>query len=236
MTTKPTKAFVLLSGGLDSTTCLYEAIRTHGAENVIAISIDYKQRHKKEVHLAHQLCGLLKVPHIITLLGPQPQSMLTNTHEPIPDVSYDELPEGISPTYVPFRNGQLLSTIAAYASSDQFLSPDQDGVIYFGAHAEDAANWAYPDCTPEFIGAMANAIYIGTYRRVRLLAPFTYMSKSDVVTLGNKLGVPFEYTWSCYKGEGLHCGVCPTCRSRREAFIIANVDDPTKYQYDSPEL
>ncbi|KAH0533925.1 hypothetical protein GP486_008951 [Trichoglossum hirsutum] len=101
--------------------------------------------------------------------------------------------------------------------------------IYFGAHSEDAAGWAYPDCTPEFIGAMANAIYIGSYRTIRLYTPLQWLMKKDIVELGFDLGVPFEDTWSCYKGEALQCGVCPTCRSRREAFEAIGEEDPTEY-------
>ena len=101
--------------------------------------------------------------------------------------------------------------------------------IYFGAHAEDAKNWAYPDCTPEFIGAMACAIYIGTYKAVRVNAPLTYITKGQTIEWGTKLNVPYALTWSCYKGEELHCGTCPTCRSRKTAFAEAGVVDPTVY-------
>ena len=156
-------------------------------------------------------------------LGAQPASMLTERSAEIPDISYDDI-EGVSPTYVHFRNGQLISAITAYASADK-----EAEVIYFGAHSEDAANWAYPDCTPEFIGAMANAVFIGTYKQLRLIAPLTYLDKAGVVRLGTELGVPFANTWSCYKGEAEHCGICPTCRSRREAFIKADIEDPTIY-------
>jgi 7-cyano-7-deazaguanine synthase len=148
----------------------------------------------------------------------------------------------VSPTYVPFRNGTMLAAIAAYAQQwvNKFLdtlekdkahfdSPEDLAAIYYGAHSEDAANWAYPDCTPEFNGAMANAIYIGTYRQIRLVTPLQWLTKEEVVRLGTRLGVPWENTWSCYKGELHHCGVCPTCRSRRQAFTAAGVVDPTYY-------
>ena len=101
--------------------------------------------------------------------------------------------------------------------------------IFFGAHADDAANFSYPDCTPEFTGAMANAINVGSYYTTRLLVPLQYMNKQEIVEKGTKLGVDFANTWSCYTGGDLHCGVCPTCRSRREAFVAAGIDDPTKY-------
>ncbi len=118
----------------------------------------------------------------------------------------------------------MLSLITSYAATD----PEAEA-IYFGAHADDAANWAYPDCTPEFIGGMANAIYIGTYHKIRLYTPLMFMNKAAIIRLGNDLEVDWKLTWSCYEGKELHCGVCPTCRSRREGFIGAAVEDPTEY-------
>lgn len=272
--TKPTnmeaKAFVLLSGGLDSTTTLYKAIYDYGeivgesktdirtrieyntsAPNVEdvdpidwveAISIDYGQRHSKETKFADQTCAMLGIKHttlnVSTLLSDK-NTMLTQADIKIPSVDYADLPAGVSPTYVPFRNGTMLSIITAHAQKwinaqnaeyNSVLHPNKPQAgVYFGAHAEDAMNWAYPDCTPEFIGAMANAIYIGSYQQIRLHAPLQHMLKSDIVTLGDKLDVDFVNTWSCYAGGAQHCGVCPTCRSRRNAFIAANVYDPTIY-------
>jgi len=267
------KAFVLLSGGLDSTTCLYKAIHdfapkdmNHGygdleliqayiadggtVDWVEAVSIDYGQRHIKEAEQAHIICDQLGIKHsIINLKGIMdgPQVMLTDRNVEVPNISYDEI-KGVSPTYVPFRNGTMLAALTAHAqkyvmgqiSEDQVFNDLEDKEystakakdlvgIYFGAHAEDAHNWAYPDCTPEFVGAMANAIYIGTYFTVRLFTPFLSSSKADIVTTGKKLGVPYELTWSCYKGDEVHCGECPTCRARKESFRAAGVDDPTIY-------
>ncbi len=160
----------------------------------------------------------------------------------VPNIDYADI-KGVSPTYVPFRNGLMLSALTAHAQKwvneqnkindgevlEGAESDKPSAGIYFGAHSEDAHNWAYPDCTPEFIGAMANAIYIGSYMQIRLHTPIQWMQKSDVVALGTKLGVPYENTWSCYKGETLQCGTCPTCRSRKQAFIAAGVPDPTEY-------
>jgi 7-cyano-7-deazaguanine synthase len=227
------RAFVLLSGGLDSTTCLYLANNQY--ESVEAISINYGQRHSKEQLFARLTCEQLDIPHHIFHLHDLLEgTMLTDPDIPIPEKSYADLPKGVSPTYVPFRNGLMLSMIAAYAqkwitenSKPAFIPPL--GGIYFGAHAEDAQNWAYPDCTPEFIGAMANAIHVGTYFAVRLHTPLMWMQKSEIVRLGHKLGVDFANTWSCYAGGALHCGVCPTCRARKEAFEKAGVTDPTEY-------
>ncbi len=149
---------------------------------------------------------------------------LTDDELVIPPVSYDELPEGVSPTYVPFRNGTLLSIITGIASIDE-----EAVAVYYGAHAEDAANSAYPDCSPEFIVAMRTAIRVGTYGKIILQAPLMYLKKHQVVSLGEVHHVPWELTWSCYEGNELHCGICPTCRARREAFALAEVPDPTRY-------
>jgi 7-cyano-7-deazaguanine synthase len=127
---------------------------------------------------------------------------------------------------VPYRNGTFLSHAASLA-----LEIEAD-MIYAGMHAEDAHNWAYPDCTPEFIGAMQNAIYIGTYYKVRLVAPFTYKSKADIVELGIKLGAPLHLTWSCYEGGAVACGICPTCIGRLEAFRSLGQTDPIEYEFD----
>jgi 7-cyano-7-deazaguanine synthase len=227
MDPKP-KAFVLLSGGIDSSTCLFKAIKEHGREFVQAISVDYGQRHIKETEQARKICNFAMVDHRVVQMAPPPKSMLTDASADVPSISYGEI-TGVSPTYVPFRNGQLLSRIAGIAQAEG----DNPCLIYTGVHAEDALNWAYPDCTPEFIGAMANAIYIGTYHQVRLLAPLQSMMKDEIVELGTKLGVPWELTWSCYKGEELHCGECPTCRARHDGFINADVGDPTVYAVGS---
>lgn len=239
------RAFVLLSGGIDSSTVLYHAVKKYGSKNTRAISIFYGQRHHKEIDAARQVAASANVQFHTAKLGNQPPSRLTDEAREIPNISYDDI-EGVSPTYVPFRNGQLLShiTAAAVGHLEQEEAaikahPDYEptllyepptGVIYFGAHAEDAQGWAYPDCTPEFIGSMANAIYIGTYKRVRLEAPFTYSTKSDILRVGVQLRVPYELTWSCYKGGAVHCGVCPTCRARQDAFDTAHLPDPTVYE------
>jgi 7-cyano-7-deazaguanine synthase len=148
--------------------------------------------------------------------------MLTDETIEIPNISYDEI-TGISPTYVPFRNGLMLSNAASIAQHEGF------DLLYYGAHSEDAKAWAYPDCTPEFNGAMANAIFVGTYQKTRLITPLQWMLKSEIVELGTKLELDFSLTWSCYVGGELHCGTCPTCRARKVAFQQAGVADPTMY-------
>lgn len=265
------RAFVLLSGGIDSTTCLHKAILDFapsaevgdhilsdafdgpvdgGATWVEAVSVDYGQRHRKEAEYAAATCRKFGIKHSVLRIGDVLAGkgvMLADAAVPIPSISYDEI-RGVSPTYVPFRNGTMLSLIAAHAQKwvderiddatenafggDRLRATDymrDSAGIYFGAHAEDAANWAYPDCTPEFIGAMANAIYVGTYSCVRLYAPIQWMGKAEIIRLGESLGVDWAGTWSCYAGGELHCGECPTCRARRAGFEAAGVADPTVY-------
>lgn len=243
-------AVCLISGGIDSTTCLYHAYTsTPVYDQIYGVSIDYGQRHIKEIAYAAASCKKLGVGHTV-LKNPEifPKSMLTDDKEAVPDISYAEI-TGVSPTYVPFRNGTMLALLTAWTTGKlkqiedaehqtaigesingaipQY--PPVEADIYFGAHAEDAANWAYPDCTPEFIGAMANAIYIGSYRQIRLVTPLEWMNKRQIIEHGSRLGVAWENTWSCYKGLEKQCGVCPTCRSRREGFVDAHVPDPTEY-------
>ena len=227
-----TRAFVLLSGGIDSSTCLYYAKRDYGRHNVTAISIDYGQRHKKEMEHARQVCYYAGVEHEIHEVLGIPKVMLTDPSAEIPNKSYGEI-VGVSPTYVPFRNGQLISRIAGIAAhwcTSHKTPALVEARIYFGAHADDAANDAYPDCRFDFVGAMAAAVYIGSYHSVRLKAPLIEMYKHEIVAAGHSLGVPWHLTWSCYKGEEKHCGTCPTCRARKDGFRTANINDPTEYK------
>lgn len=214
------KAIVLLSGGIDSTTCLAMAKTEY--EEVEALSIHYGQKHEKEIEQAKKISDFMGVEHDVLEIPPIPNSLLTDSQEDVPNISYDDI-EGVSPTYVPFRNGLMLSNITAIAQGKGCEG------IYFGAHSEDARNWAYPDCTPEFIGAMANAIFIGTYQQNRLHTPLQWLKKHEIIQKAHELGAPLSMTWSCYKGEDLHCGICPTCRARKQAFEDAGVPDPTAY-------
>jgi len=226
-----TKALILLSGGIDSATCASLAVRDHGAKNVHAVSFIYGQKHDKEVAAAYRVSKALELSSWRQIHLPNEfrgsGSTLIDEDKDNPECSYDEI-EGVSPTYVPFRNGILTSYAAAVA-----LTSECD-LIYFGAHSEDASNWAYPDCTPEFIGAMSSAIYVGTYHKVRLITPLQWMDKKAVVQTGLYLGTPYHLTWSCYNGEELACGVCPTCRSRREAFAFWGSKDPLDYADEVP--
>jgi len=224
------KALVLLSGGIDSTTCAALACKEFGSENVLALSLIYGQKHVKEIEAAKDVVRYLGIkdhiihhlPNIFKGAG----STLIDLDQPNPETSYEELSKskGVSPTYVPFRNANMLSV----ATSISLVQGAE--VIFYGANSEDGRNWAYPDCTPEFNGAMANAIFIGSYMKVRLLTPLQWSTKSEVVALGRKIGVPFELTWSCYNGDEKACGVCPACVGRIHAFKENELSDPIGYK------
>jgi 7-cyano-7-deazaguanine synthase len=126
-------------------------------------------------------------------------------------------------TYVPFRNGLFISSAASIA-----LSKDCD-VIYYGAHSDDAAGSAYPDCSDAFNKAMGDAVRIGSGEQLTIEAPFVNMTKAEVVKTGLELGVPYELTWSCYEGGEKPCGECGTCIDRKKAFELNGVSDPLEY-------
>lgn len=222
-------ALVLTSGGVDSTTALALAIEKYGKDHVIALSISYGQKHSKEIEAAKAVAQHYGVEQLFLDLGLIFQysncSLLQQSTEAIPEESYAEQIEktgGETPvsTYVPFRNGLFLSAAASIA-----LSRDCE-VIYYGAHADDAAGFAYPDCSPVFNNAMNTAIYEGSGHQLRIEAPFVNKNKSDIVAIGLKLGVPYELTWSCYEGGDKPCGKCGTCIDRAAAFAANGVADP----------
>ena len=223
------KALVLSSGGVDSTTCLAMAIDSVGADNVSALSIWYGQKHKKELHCAKAIADYYKVPHyeldLTQVMSYSNSSLLSSSTESIDHRTYGEqiAETGVVSTYVPFRNGLILSMAASLALS---LYPNEDVAIYIGAHADDAAGNAYPDCRPDFNHHMHEAIYIGSYNKVRLYAPLNDMNKSQVVREGLRLGVPYHLTWSCYEGGATPCHTCGTCRDREQAFLDNGITDP----------
>lgn len=225
------KALILLSGGLDSTVCLAQAVKTFGTENVAALSLFYGQKHQRELEAAANVASYYRVRHFTKALDRDifagtGSALISGDGVPMPQMTYEEIDaaQGPSPTYVPFRNGNLLSVATAIA-----LQMGAE-ILTYGAHSEDAHNFAYPDCTPEFIGAMGNAIFIGTYYKVRLVTPLMWMSKADVVKMGIELNAPFYLTHSCYEGDVFACGTCPTCIGRLEAFARNYRMDPIEYR------
>lgn len=219
-------AIVLLSGGLDSTTALAVASRQH--DSVLGLSFMYGQRHMHEVEAARKVAEYYGIRHKILNVELGNVGVLMQHDAEMPHMTYEQIEasEGVSPTYVPYRNGTFLSHAASLAVAMNYET------IYAGVHAEDARGWAYPDCTPEFIGAMQNAIYVGTYHMVRLVAPFQYKMKHEIIAIGLKLGAPYHLTLSCYEGTNPACGRCPTCVSRLEAFRANDVSDPIAYEFD----
>lgn len=224
------RAVVLLSGGIDSTTGLALAVEAWGAENVTALTMFYGQKHAKELESAKAVASYYGVSHQISDLSEvfvfDNNPLLSKSTEELPLGSYEEQirdNDGMSKTYVPFRNGLFLSYATAIAYS---LGAHE---IYYGAHADDAAGNAYPDCTPEFYAGMGAAVYEGTGKKVKMVAPFISNNKTGIVGIGLDHKVPYELTWSCYAGHDEACGLCGTCVDRITAFEQNGTKDPIAY-------
>ncbi len=220
------KAVVLLSGGIDSTTLMYDMIQD---AEVYPITVSYGQRHDKEIMAARNVCearggDLIRRWKYVNLgvLGTLLPSSLTGIGE-IPEGHYADA--SMKSTVVPNRNMILLAIAAGYANGLEAK------LVAYAPHSGDHP--IYPDCRPEFIEAVGKAIRLGTGfepgEGVELITPYSRKTKADIVALGKKLNVPYHLTWSCYKGGEEHCGVCGTCVERKEAFKLAGVKDPTKY-------
>lgn len=222
------KALVLFSGGVDSTTCLGIAVDRYGAEEVLALSIYYGQKHSKEIEAAEKIAAhygvKLRTLDLALIFADSDCSLLKGSSAEIPKESYaDQLSETDGApvsTYVPFRNGLFLSSAASIALSNGCE------VIYYGAHSDDAAGNAYPDCSADFNDAINRAIFLGSGNQLRVEAPFIGLTKAQVVAKGLELNVPYELTWSCYEGGDTPCGVCGTCRDRTAAFRANGIEDP----------
>ena len=232
------KCIVLSSGGLDSSTALGLAVKEHGPENVVAVSVNYNQKHTKELDCAIKIAEYYKVRHEVLDLSQIYQysncSLLKQSTEEVPEGTYAEQLEGKDngvSTAVPFRNGLMLSAVAALAQS---IWPDDNVDIVLGNHGDDAAGNAYADCSLEFTEAIGEAIYIGTYKKVTVKAPFVNLTKADIVRKGLELKVPYELTTSCYKGNERACHVCGTCLDRIAAFRANNAIDPIEYEGEDP--
>lgn len=211
---------IIVSGGLDSITLLHDKAETIA----LAISFDYGQNHsKKELPYAEYHCQKLGIPHItipLTFMHQYFKSSLLEGAEAIPEGHYEE--ENMKSTVVPFRNGIMLAIATGIAESHELKR------VYIANHGGD--HTIYPDCRPEFIDAMDKATSAGTFVDVRVEAPYTNISKTDIVRRGTALGIDYAKTWSCYKGSEIHCGKCGTCVERKEAFADAGVKDPTEYE------
>jgi len=213
-------SIIVLSGGMDSTTLLYDRLE----DIALAVSFDYGSNHNsKEIECAGKHCKRLGIRHIIIPLDFMKslfKSSLLEGADAIPDGHYAE--ENMKSTVVPFRNGIMLSIAVGLAESYGLHK------VLIANHGGDHA--IYPDCRPGFIGAMDSAAENGTYEGVRIVAPYTDITKSDIARIGKRLGIDYSETWSCYKGGVRHCGTCGTCVERKEALRDAGIDDNTEYE------
>lgn len=222
------KALVLFSGGLDSTTCLALAVEKYGAAEVMALSVSYGQKHSKELEAARSVAAFygveLRTLDLAAIFAGSDCTLLKGSEGEIPLEDYAEQLKKTDgkpvSTYVPFRNGLFLSSAASVALSNGCE------VIYYGAHSDDAAGNAYPDCSDEFNDAISRAIFLGSGMQLTVKAPFVNKNKAQVVAEGLRLGAPYELTWSCYEGGEKPCGKCGTCRDRAAAFKANGIEDP----------
>ena len=211
---------IIVSGGMDSITLLYD----HKDEIALGISFDYGSNHNaREIPFAKMHCERLGIKHITINLDFMHQyfkSSLLDGAEAIPEGHYAN--DNMKSTVVPFRNGIMLSIAIGIAESnnlDQVFIANQGG-----------DHTIYPDCRPEFINAIDAAATAGTYNNVKVVAPYTKITKSDIARIGKKLGIDYTETWSCYKGGEVHCGKCGTCVERKEALAEAGIEDKTIYE------
>lgn len=211
---------IIVSGGMDSITLLYD----HKDEIALGISFDYGSNHNaREIPFAKMHCERLGIKHITINLDFMHQyfkSSLLDGAEAIHEGHYAD--DNMKSTVVPFRNGIMLSIAIGIAESNNL---DQ---VFIANHGGD--HTIYPDCRPEFINAIDAAATAGTYNNVKVVAPYTKITKSDIARIGKKLGIDYTETWSCYKGGEVHCGKCGTCVERKEALAEAGIEDKTIYE------
>ena len=215
------KAVCILSGGLDSTTLLYD-LKNKGYD-IYAISFDYGQKHKLELNMARKTCEKLKVHHKVlklNVLNEVAPSALTRGNINIPQGNYND--KNMKVTVVPNRNMVMISLAVSYAIG---IKADK---VFYGAHKGD--HTIYPDCRNEFVVALHKAVELCDWWHVELIAPFLDMDKGDIVILGTDLGVNYKLTRTCYENKKLACGKCGSCRERLEAFEKAGREDVIEYQ------
>lgn len=223
------KAIVLSSGGLDSTTCISIAVEKYGKENVSTVSIYYGQTLDKELECARKIAKYYDLKHyefdLSEIFKHSNCSLLKHSNKQIEEKSYEEQydKDKTISSYVPFRNGLMLSLAASLAQS---LYPDEETKIILGNHKDD---FAYADCSTAFTKKMNDAIMEGTYNKVSFETPLLEISKADIVKKGLELKTPYELTWSCYEGKEKACGKCASCICRLEAFKKNNTKDFIEY-------
>lgn len=211
---------IIVSGGMDSITLLYD----RKDEIALGISFDYGSNHNaREIPFAKMHCERLGIKHITINLDFMHQyfkSSLLDGAGAIPEGHYAD--DNMKSTVVPFRNGIMLAIAIGIAESNNL---DQ---VFIANHGGD--HTIYPDCRPEFINAIDAAATAGTYNNVKVIAPYTKITKSDIARIGKRLGIDYAETWSCYKGGEVHCGKCGTCVERKEALAEAGIEDKTIYE------
>ena len=211
---------IIVSGGMDSITLLYE----RKDEIALGISFDYGSNHNaREIPFARMHCERLGIRHLVINLSFIHQyfkSSLLSGADKIPEGSYDD--DNMKSTVVPFRNGIMLSIAVGIAESEGLKK------VFIANHGGDHA--IYPDCREEFIEVIDAASQSGTYEHVRILAPYTNITKTDIALRGKQLGIDYSETWSCYKGGEVHCGKCGTCVERKQALREAGLEDTTQYE------
>ena len=222
------KAVILLSGGLDSSTVLYQA-KADGCQ-CYAISFDYQQRHRKELNSALMLAntvGVIEHQVVNFDLRQWGGSALTDDKINLPQQrSLAEMADHIPITYVPARNTIFLSFALGYAEA---IAAER---VYIGVNALDYSG--YPDCRPDYIQAVQEVFRLGTKQGrsgepIKIIAPLIDLKKTEIIQLGNQLGVPWHLTWSCYAGNDIACGVCDSCQLRLAAFAELRLKDPLPY-------
>ncbi len=211
---------IVLSGGMDSVSLLHE----YRERIALAVTFDYGSNHNaREIESARENCNRLGVEHLVIplkFIGEYFESSLLSGSEAIPEGHYTS--ENMKSTVVPFRNGIMMAVACGLAESRGLKR------VMLANHAGDHA--IYPDCRPEFVDAMSEAMRRGTYEGIEVFAPYTNLTKGEIAAHGAKAGVDFSLTYSCYKGGEKHCGRCGTCVERREAFQLAGIADPTIYE------
>ncbi len=213
-------SILILSGGMDSTTLLYD----YKDRIALALTFDYGSKHNaREIPFARLHCQRLGIEHIVIhldFINQYFESSLLLSGTDIPEGNYDD--QNMRSTVVPFRNGIMLSIAVGMAESRGLK------VVMMANHGGDHA--IYPDCRPDFVSAFDAAAHAGTYIGVSLFSPYTHLTKADIARRGKLLGIDYSETWSCYKGGEHHCGLCGTCTERRQALNEAGITDTTHYE------
>jgi 7-cyano-7-deazaguanine synthase len=211
---------LILSGGMDSTTMLYD----YRGEIALAVTFDYGSKHNaREIPFARMHCERLGIEHLViplTFMAEYFSSSLLKGGADIPEGHYAD--ENMRSTVVPFRNGIMLSVAVGLAESRGLKH------VMMANHGGD--HTIYPDCRPEFVAAFSEAARTGTFPGITLVSPYTNLTKGQIAARGKELGMDYSETWSCYVGGEVHCGRCGTCVERREAMAEAGIADTTVYE------